>query len=76
MAEASPGGIDTWNFTHVWRIDRCAARARSSRPVNALVPEASRFCPSFSTLGVRGKKHFSDVFFVGDCPWRLSLYPK
>lgn len=31
---------------------------------------------SFSTLWTRGKKHFSEVFYVGGCPWRLSLYPK
>ena len=31
---------------------------------------------AFSTLHQRGKKHYSDVFRVGDCPWRLSLYPR
>ena len=30
----------------------------------------------FPTLWQRGKKHYSDVFSVGGCPWRLSLYPK
>ena len=30
----------------------------------------------FPTLWQRGKKHYSDVFTVGGCPWRLSLYPK
>ena len=31
---------------------------------------------AFPTLWQRGKKHYSDVFSVGGCPWRLSLYPK
>lgn len=34
-----------------------------------------RIC-GFPTLWQRGKKHYSDVFTVGECPWRLSLYPK
>jgi hypothetical protein len=91
MAAASPGGDsdaaqllppvvdgdnDAWTTTHVWKLDRCACvatRKALSHAQATLTPPARR---SFSTLWTRGKKHFSEVFFVGGCPWRLSLYPR
>lgn len=59
----------SWTAVHVWRLER---RARVPAPCASPSPSSR----SFSTLVQRGKKHFSDVFYVGGCPWRLSLYPK
>ncbi len=52
---------------------RCDANGAVAHAQATLTPPARR---SFSTLWTRGKKHFSEVFFVGGCPWRLSLYPR
>ena len=84
MAAASPGApevsppppcapaMEVWSSVHSWRLERCARQSKSVLRCGVLTPPAR----SFSTLWTRGKKHFSEVFFVGGCPWRLSLYPK
>ena len=64
--------MEVWSSVHSWRLERCARKSKTVLRCGVLTPPAR----SFSTLWTRGKKHFSEVFFVGGCPWRLSLYPK